>query len=118
GFVRSSLVDPAAGDPGVCGGEVEVFAEPLATRQTLLVIGGGHVGKAIVHLAHWLGFRVVVWDDRADYSTPESVPEADEYLHQPIGDLVRTFPFGHDTAIVMPTRGVPVDTQALPLLLD
>ncbi len=27
--VTYRLVDPAAGDPGVCGGEVEVFIEPV-----------------------------------------------------------------------------------------
>ena len=28
--VPYSLVDPARGDPGVCGGEVEVYLEPYA----------------------------------------------------------------------------------------
>src|SRR5690349_17477641 len=49
-FVKHQLVDLQAGDPGVCGGEVEVFIEPLRPHPTLLVIGGGHVGRALVHL--------------------------------------------------------------------
>ena len=48
-LVRYSLVDPGAGDPGVCGGEVEVFVAPLEMRPTLLVVGGGPVGRALVH---------------------------------------------------------------------
>src|SRR3990172_5793345 len=30
-----TLSDPSQGDPGVCGGEVEVFVEPIGTRPTL-----------------------------------------------------------------------------------
>ena len=34
-----------------------------------------------------------------------------------VAELARTFRFTPDTCIVMPTRGVPVDVEALPLLL-
>ena len=117
-LVRYSLVDPGAGDPGVCGGEVEVFVDPLAMRPILLVVGGGHVGKALVHLGQWLGFRVVLSDDRADYCTPQAAPGADEYLAVTVEELARTFRFTPQTYIVMPTRGVPVDVEALPHLLN
>jgi len=116
-LVRYSLVDPAAGDPGVCGGEVEVFVDPIEMPPTLLVVGGGHVGKALVHLGGWLGFRVVLCDDRIEFCTPEAVPGADEYLPVPVAELARTFRFTPQTYIVLPTRGVPVDVDALPHLL-
>ena len=60
-----NMSDPARGDPGVCGGQVEVFVEPILSPAAIVVIGGGHVGKAVAHLAKWLGFRVIVSDDRA-----------------------------------------------------
>ena len=63
------MVDPKKGDPGVCGGQLEVYVEPILPHPTLLIIGGGHVGKAVAHLAHWLGFRVVVSDDRVEFCT-------------------------------------------------
>lgn len=117
-LVWYSLVDPGAGDPGVCGGEVEVFVDPIETRPTLLVVGGGHVGKAIVHLGRWLDFRVVLSDDRAEFCTPEAVPGAEMYLPVTVQELARTFRFTPQTYIVLPTRGVPVDVEALPHLLD
>src|SRR5262245_39309095 len=117
-IVRYALANPADGDPGVCGGELEVFVETIQARPTLLVVGGGHVGAALVHLARWLGFRVVVTDDRADFCTPEAIPGADEYLPIPVAELVRKYRFTPETCIVMPTRGVPVDVDALPRLLD
>jgi xanthine dehydrogenase accessory factor len=117
-LVRYSLVDLATGDPGVCGGEMEVFVEPLERTPTILVIGAGHVGRALVHLGKWLGYRVVVSDDRAEQCSPEVVPGADDYLVMPVTELVRKFEFTPATCILMPTRGMLVDVEALPHLLD
>jgi xanthine dehydrogenase accessory factor len=116
-LVRYALVDPKAGDPGVCGGEVEIFVEPLELQQTILVIGAGHVGRALVHLGKWLGYRVVVSDDRAEQCNPATVPGADAYLPVTVPELARTFPFTPSTVILMPTRGMAVDVDALPHLL-
>ncbi len=58
--LRYNMVDPKQGDPGVCGGTLEVYVEPILPKPTLVVIGGGHVGRAVVHLAKWLGFTVAV----------------------------------------------------------
>ncbi len=112
------LANPAAGDPGVCGGEVEIFVEPIQPLPTVLIIGGGHVGQALVHLAHWLGFRVALSDDRAEYCNAEWAPDADEYWPVPVSELVERFKFNRETYIVMPTRGMPLDVEALPRLLD
>src|SRR3990170_1580073 len=57
GVLPFRLSEPSQGDPGVCGGEVEVFVEPIGSRPTLVVFGAGHVGKSVIHLARWLGFR-------------------------------------------------------------
>ena len=51
-IVPYSLVEPERGDPGLCGGEVEVYLEPYAAPATVLVIGCGHVGKAVASLAY------------------------------------------------------------------
>ena len=86
-LLEFNMVDPSRGDVGVCGGTVEVFVEPILPKPLLVVIGAGHVGKAVAHLAHWLGFRVAVNDDRAEFCTPEAVPDADEYYPCPMADL-------------------------------
>jgi len=117
-IVHYELVDPKGGDPGVCGGEVEIFVEPIRPNPALLVIGGGHVGKALVHLGKWLGFRVALSDDRPEFCNPEWAPGADEYLPVPIRDLAAQFKFHSETYIVMPTRGVPFDVEGVPHLLD
>ena len=117
-LVSYALHNPSAGDPGVCGGEVEIFMDPLTARPTLLVVGAGHVGRALVHLGGWLGFRVVLADDRAEQCTPEATPGADEYICAPMAALPQRLRFDADTWVVMPTRGMPVDVEGLPHLLD
>jgi len=117
-LLKYDMVDPQQGDPGVCGGTVEVFVEPLQPKPTLLVIGGGHVGKAIAHLAQWLGFRVGVSDDRPEFCTPEANPDADFFVLAPMAEVPAKISISPYTYIVLPTRGMAVDVKGLPPLLE
>lgn len=111
------LVDPGRGDPGVCGGEVEIYVEPIMPSPTVYVIGCGHVGRAVVELAHWLGFRTVAVDDRPEQVTAEALPLADVRIAGPIGKVLDEQPVGDDAAVVMVTRSVDYDVSAIPPLL-
>lgn len=117
-LLEYSMADPQRGDPGVCGGQLEVYVEPVLPKPTLVVIGSGHVGKAVVHLAKWLGFYVVVNDDRPDFATPEFAPGADLYLPCPMAELPAQLEITPWTYLVLTTRGVNVDILGLPVLLD
>ena len=112
-----SMNDPARGDPGVCGGQVEVFVEPVLPAPKIIVIGGGHVGKAVVHLAKWLGFRVAVSDDRVEFCTPETNPDADEFYPVPMAELAQHVNINRQTYLILTTRGVATDVPGIPALL-
>lgn len=47
-----------------CGGNVEVYTEPLASRPKLYIFGAGHVGKALAAFAHNLDFDITLLDFR------------------------------------------------------
>src|ERR1051325_5131483 len=113
-----TMADPARGDPGVCGGAVEVFVEPILPPAMIVVIGAGHVGKAVVHLAKWLGFRVAVSDDRAEVCNPEAIPGADAYYPVEMGKLPEQLKINKRTYIIITSRGASVDVQGLPGLLE
>ncbi|HET7011677.1 MAG TPA: XdhC family protein [Anaerolineales bacterium] len=117
-LLRYELSDPKAGDPGVCGGEVEVFVEPMGRGASLLVVGAGHVGRAVVHLGKWLGFHTVVCDDRSDFASKEAVPEADEFIVCSLAELPQRYAIDAQTYVVLTTRGVNIDVEGLPPLLD
>ncbi len=111
------LLDPGVGDPGVCGGEVEIYVEPLSPDATIYVIGCGHVGRAVIDLAHWMGFRVVAADDRAELVTADLLPHADVRCAGPIADVVASAPITSNTDVVLVTRNVGVDLEILPVIL-
>lgn len=113
-----TMADPARGDPGVCGGIVEVFVEPILSPATIVVIGAGHVGKAVVHLAKWLGFRVAVSDDRAEFCNPESTPGGDAYYPVEMGKLAGHLKINSRTYIIIASRGSGVDAAGLSPLLE
>jgi len=121
------LVDPGRGDPGVCGGDVQIFVEPHMPKPTVIVMGYGHVGRAVAQLAHWLGFRVVATDDRpmatGDSPDPE-VPGSDsgdgvpeELIIGTVDDVLAGRTLDQDVSVVLVTRNVDVDSAALPVLL-
>lgn len=116
--VNYSMTDPARGDPGVCGGQVEVFVEPILPKARLVVIGGGHVGKAVAHLAKWMGYTVAVSDDRAEFCTPEANPDADEFYPVSMTELPRQLNINRQTYLVLTTRGSNVDVEGMPALLE
>ncbi len=112
-----SMTDPTRGDPGLCGGQVEVFVETILPAPKIIVIGGGHVGKAVAHLAKWLGFTVAVSDDRAEFCIPESNPDADEFYPVPMAELPQKVNINRQTSLILTTRGVSTDVPGLPALL-
>jgi xanthine dehydrogenase accessory factor len=117
-LLKYSMTDPKRGDPGVCGGQVEIYVEPILPPEQVVVIGGGHVGKAVAHLAKWLGYRVIVSDDRVEFCTPEMNPDADEFQPVPMEDLPQHLNINRQTYLVLTTRGSTVDVAGLPALLE
>jgi len=112
------MTDPSRGDAGVCGGQVEVFVEPILPAPIVVVLGGGHVGKAVAHLANWLGFRIAVSDDRPEFCTPELNPDADEFYPIPMAELPLHLNITKQTALILTTRGNNLDIAGLPALLE
>lgn len=118
GRLEYSLTDPAQGDPGICGGQVEIYMEPIIPKATLVVVGAGHVGQAVAHLAQWLDFRLIISDDRPEFCNPEIIPNAEEYFPVPLEELPKKLKITPWTYVVMTTRSVDVDVPGLPGLLD
>jgi len=111
------LNDIGAGDAGICGGTLEVFIEPIAVPPTLLVIGAGHVGKALAELGKWLGLRVVIADDRAEFCKADFLPGMDGYVVCQPGELSQQIRIHGQTYVAAVTRGLPIDIDLIPVLL-
>ncbi|OGO37524.1 MAG: hypothetical protein A2Z03_09000 [Chloroflexi bacterium RBG_16_56_8] len=102
----------------VGGGEMEIFVEPLLVAPTLLLVGAGHVGAACAQLAKFLGFHVVVLDDRPEFVTPENFPHADERIAGDIVAEIGKLEITPRTYVVFVTRAHTLDAALLGAIIE
>jgi xanthine dehydrogenase accessory factor len=114
-YMLNNLAD---GDPGICGGTATIFIEPLSIAPMLLVIGGGHVGKALAELGKWAGFRVVLSDDRPEYAHEGYVPHLERYVVCKPSEIAQYVTIDDNCYVCAVTRGLPIDVQLIPALLN
>src|SRR5579863_4905754 len=67
-----SLGQDAAYDEGlICGGQLNIFVEPVVPQPHAFIFGGGHVSKSISKVATIAGFTTVIVDDREAFANPD-----------------------------------------------
>jgi xanthine dehydrogenase accessory factor len=88
---------------------------PTPARITLLLVGGGHVSKAVAPLAAAADFQVAVLDDRAAYANAQRFPDAARLIVGEIGpSLTELAPtLTPATYAIVMTRGHHHDEEAL-----
>ena len=94
-------------------GATSIYLEVVESRPTFLVVGAGHVGRAVARLAKFTGFEVAVIDDREDYANPELIPDADQVICDDFARALDAFPIDGHTHVVLVTRGHKQDELAL-----
>ena len=102
-----------SGELSACGGEVEVFVEPLADLPPCWIFGAGHVGRAVARLGRDLPFRFTVVDDRADLLADLAPARG---LAAGPADLAAHLRLTPRTLVLCVTRGHRLDTEFLEAL--
>ena len=97
----------------ITGNGTELFVEGFTTPPTLVMVGGGHVGKATADLAHMLGYRVYVVDDRPEFSNEERFPYAEQIVVAPYDRWSDQVTLNLNSFVVVATRGHRFDDLAL-----
>jgi xanthine dehydrogenase accessory factor len=98
------------GAAGVCGGETEIFIEPVTVNTPCWVIGAGHVGRALVELGRSLPLQFTVVDDRAEFLT--DLEPAATLLAAP-QELAERFTPTARTAVILASRHHELDGDYL-----
>jgi xanthine dehydrogenase accessory factor len=113
-LIHYELSDDFAQETGlICGGQMDVYIEPIEPSPELYVIGAGHVGFHLARVAQEVGFRVHVVDDREKFANPERFPTAEEIVTEDIPTwLARTALPAHAYVVIV-TRGHTNDLEAL-----
>jgi xanthine dehydrogenase accessory factor len=103
----------------VCGGHVTVFLEVVVPPDKLLIVGGGHCGRALAEAASLLGFSITVVDDRAEFAQPHeySFSGVEEVLHLSSDFAELPQPDEH-TFVALVSKGYISDEAALRRILD
>src|SRR5205814_7672604 len=113
-LVKYDLTDDFAQESGlICGGNMQVYIEPLESTPHLYVIGAGHVGFHLAKLAHTIGFKIHVLDDREKFASRERFPEAAEVTVDSIPDWLHKAVIPSNAYVVIVTRGHTHDLDAL-----
>ncbi|MEW5744682.1 MAG: XdhC/CoxI family protein [Nitrospirota bacterium] len=97
----------------VCGGTILVYIEPVIPEPHLVILGAGHVGKALSHLARFAGFRTTVVDDREEYANRERLPDAHAVVVSDFGTVFSQLLVDRSAFIVIATRGHLHDIDAV-----
>jgi xanthine dehydrogenase accessory factor len=92
---------------------MEVFVEPVEPSPELYVFGAGHVGYHVAKMAHEVGFKVHVIDDREKFASTERFGEGIDVVVDRIPDWIAAHPLPPTTYAVIVTRGHTYDLDTL-----
>ncbi|HET9266740.1 MAG TPA: XdhC/CoxI family protein [Vicinamibacterales bacterium] len=112
------LNDDFAQETGlVCGGQMDVFIEPVEASPELYVFGAGHVGHFVGKMAHEVGFRVHVVDDREKFANSERFGPDIDVIVDDIPTWLEKHSLSATTYAVVVTRGHRHDLETMRGLL-
>jgi xanthine dehydrogenase accessory factor len=114
-IVEADLGDDSWSGLGMaCGGKVEIALELVEPNPRLIILGAGHLAKAVAKAGRFVGMRVVVIDP---FAKPEDFPEAEAVIAEGYEDGVAKIPIYAYDSIVICTRHQG-DEQALKAVIN
>jgi xanthine dehydrogenase accessory factor len=116
-LVHYTLNDDLAADSGlICGGQMDVYIEPLVPASHLYLVGAGHVAHELARVAETVGFQLHVLDDRAKFASEERFPGA-EVVVDDIPQWLSDAALPPSAYVVVVTRGHRYDLDAMRALV-
>ena len=106
------------GDVGVCGGHMEVFLEPVTKADPFIVIGAGHVGRALVDVGRTLPFRFTLIDDRPGLVADLEGVSGVKLLEASPADIVASLEVPARGAVLIASRNHQLDGDYLEAVMD
>src|SRR5580700_6907333 len=109
-----SLGQDAAYDNGlICGGQLNIFVEPVVPQPRAFIFGGGHVSKSISKVASLAGFSTIIVDDREAFANRERFPEAEETYAEEYEAVFPKLTVTSTSYLIIVTRGHRDDMRVL-----
>ncbi|MBI3667220.1 MAG: XdhC family protein [Acidobacteria bacterium] len=109
-----NLGQDAAYDNGlICGGQLDVFIEPVLPIPSAYIFGAGHISKSLSKIAGQAGFRVAVIDNREAFANRERFPDVDEVMAAEYEEVFDKLNVNESSYLVIVTRGHRDDMRVL-----
>ncbi|MSV28229.1 MAG: xanthine dehydrogenase [Bryobacterales bacterium] len=109
-----NLGQDAAYDNGlICGGQLDVFVEPVIPAPRAFIFGAGHISKSLSKVAVMAGFSSTVIDDREAFANTERFPEADEIFSGEYEEVFPRLTLRETSYVIIVTRGHRDDMRVL-----
>src|SRR5690349_3106450 len=109
-----NLGQDAAYDNGlICGGQLEVFVEPVMPVPRAIIFGAGHISKSLSKVAALAGFGTIVVDNRESFANRERFPDADGIYAEEYEDVFPRLPINENSYLIIVTRGHRDDMRVL-----
>lgn len=91
----------------------QLFLDPVAGAQRLVIAGAGHIAQPLASFASTLGFHVTVIDDRAAFANRERFPTANEIIVCSFAEAIAALKLDRYCYLVSITRGHAYDEEVI-----
>jgi xanthine dehydrogenase accessory factor len=109
-----NLSQDAAYDNGlICGGQLDVFIEPVLPVPGAFIFGGGHISKGLSKVASLAGFETTIIDNRNAFANRERFPEAGEIYAEEYEEVFPKLFVNETSYVIIVTRGHKDDMRVL-----
>src|SRR5437868_3965160 len=114
-----NLGQDAAYDNGlICGGQLDVFVEPILPLPRAFIFGAGHISKSLSKVAGLAGFGSVIVDNRESFANRDRFPEAAEIHAAEYEDVFPKLQINETSYVIIVTRGHRDDMRVLKLAIE
>ena len=118
-MLQFNLGQDAAYDNGlICGGQLNVYVEPVMPVPRALIFGAGHISKSLSKVATLAGFATTVIDNRDTYANRERFPEAAKVIAEEYEEVFPRLEANDATYAIIVTRGHRDDMRVLRWAVD
>jgi xanthine dehydrogenase accessory factor len=102
----------------MCGGELEVYIEPILPDDKVIIFGAGHITKSLAPMLQRSGFLVSVIDDSSELLQKDKFSEIENLSLRDMEEAARELPSDPNAYIVLLSRGFSRDEAILHQLIQ
>ena len=92
---------------------IDELDKKTSNKSIVYIFGAGHVSMELTNVLDYIGYKVVIWDNREDFANVNRFPNAKEIICGEFKDINKKINFTPDDFAVIMTRGHVSDYNCL-----